>query len=150
MVPATGAEERRLQQAAYAREAAEGLVHSRGRSGSAAWSSQGWLQPHLVMVVRVADGRVHQCRVVREQSRMHREIVRGRQIVAARLEPNYFAATARAAELLEVVAAWRVVPGAAQVPRGRTQCWLPQAPARDFLASLPPAWAPIGGRGPGA
>ncbi|MBB1033366.1 hypothetical protein G6031_03045 [Dietzia sp. CQ4] len=70
---------------------------------------------------------------------MHGELVRGRQIVVARLEPNYFAATARAAELLEVVAAWRVVPDAAQVVRGRTQCWLPQAPARDYLVSLPPA-----------
>lgn len=139
MVPAAGTEERRLQQVTYAREAAEGLVRSRGRSGTAAWSSKGWLQPHLVVVTVAAGGRLHQCHVVRERSRMHRELIRKRVIVVARLESNYFAATARSGELIEQVAGWRVFPDQAQVVRGRTQCWLPQAPARDFLLSLPPA-----------
>lgn len=139
MTPDPSAELRRRQQADYARDAAEGLVRSRGRSGSAAWSSQGWLHPHLVIVTVIAGGRLHQCRVVREQSRLHGDLVRRRQIVVARLEPNYFAATARAGELIEVVAPWRVFPSKEQVSLGRTQCWLPQAPARDFLLDPPQA-----------
>lgn len=139
MLPEPSAEQRRRQQVDYAREAAEGLVRSKGRSGTAVWSSRGWLQPHLVVVTTVGGGRVHQCHVVRDRSRMHNELVRRRQIVVARLEPNYFAATARAGELLEAMSGWRVFPAAEQVARGRTQCWLPQAPARDYLLGLPPA-----------
>lgn len=139
MLPDSGTEQRRRQQVDYAREAARGLVASKGRSGTAVWSSRGWLQPHLVVVSVVAGGRVHQCHVVRERSRMHGDLVRRRQIVTARLEPNYFAATARAGELLEVLESWRVFPAAEQVPRGRTQCWLPQAPAKEYLLGLPPA-----------
>lgn len=138
MVPPAETEKRRRQQVSYAQEASEGLVRSKGRSGTAAWSSKGWLQPHLVVVTVVAGGRLHQCHVVRERSRMHSELIRRKRIVVARLEPDYFAATTRAGELLEHVAAWRVFPSQKQVARGRTQCWLPQAPARDFLVSLPP------------
>ena len=125
----------------YARDAVKCI---RGRRGILpAWRKQHWLDPHLVVVLRLHNLGLHQVVVSRGSSRAMQELRRRGVVVDETTVDSRFHGTALAHELLQAVDPWRAVSSPALVKQGHTQTWMPDAPVPDLeqLAVTTGLWA---------
>lgn len=148
ILPSASALEQEQRELVYAREALVD-ISGRGAPVNPQWKEQGWLQPHVLAVVRLERLRVYVARIARADGDVRaRERLRagGGVVIEQEVFRNRFAAQVAKNELLEVVREWRVVVPSGYVSRGRTEAWLPEAP-RPSVAHLvghPQVRIPVG------
>lgn len=125
--------ERRAQQAAdYARDAIEKIALPKGRGVLPAWRSQGWLEPHVVLVLHLSGLQLFQAVITKAGGRAMEDIRRRGTIIDLTTVPTKFHATVLVNELLTRVEPWRVVPTPKMLATGRTQVWADDSPRIDL------------------
>lgn len=91
------------------------------------WRARGWLEPHALLLVSTARGRLVQGRITRIGSKGHATLLYRRPGIAAANFGSVFAAQVELGRLVEQAGPWRVYPGGQVVSESRQQCWLPEA-----------------------
>ena len=133
VLPPSSALEQEQRELSYARDALRDIYGLEATPVDEAWRRQGWLEPHLLAVVHIDRLGICVARIARadgDQKTLERMRAGGGVIIDQDIFPNRFAAQVAKGELLEQVAAWRVVLPHGTLPRGRTEAWLADAPRR--------------------
>lgn len=94
-----------------------------------AWQERGWLNDHAVVIVEVQGKPWRQVVITKANPRALAEIRRRSVIVTSFTLPTRFHAQVLAHAVMIRQQAWRVHPNAEQLPVGRTQVWMADAPA---------------------
>lgn len=105
-------------------------ISGRGAGLNPAWKRDGWLEPHMLTIVLLRDRGVLVPRITRDDSKDSSRRLRadGGVVIESIEFRNRFRAQVARGELLQAVAAWRVVIPAGGVSRGGPQAWLQEAP----------------------
>lgn len=106
----------------YAKEATAVIAMPRQRYVKSTWQQRKWLEPHRVFVLDV-DEQIRQVRVARIGSRDDDPTAQ-----VSREMPHKFLADLAALNILRQVGAWRLRQPAIPPKRGRTRCWIADAP----------------------
>lgn len=128
--PDPGTIAREAQQARYALKAIGGLHLGRKAGIKPAWEKQGWLEPHLVVVLEIKVGahKIRQLAVGRSSVAKTDELKKRGRIIDQAVVPTRFHATVLTHRILTDVGPWRYQADADQVRQGFTQSWLADAP----------------------
>lgn len=93
-----------------------------------AWKKQNWLDPHLVVILRIKSAGIYQIATTRHTLTARKELRRRGRIVDSTTVPTRFHATLVTHHVLKEVRPWRFRPGPGAVAQGYTQAWLDDAP----------------------
>ncbi len=122
-------------------------ISGRGAPVNEAWKREGWLSPHLLTIVRLKDRGVLVPRITNPNSgeKSRRLRADGGEVIEELEFRNRFRAQVAKGELLEAIAAWRVLVPAGHQSRGRTQAWLEEAPrpTLEWLRDHPQVRIPV-------
>lgn len=99
-----------------------------------AWRKQGWLNEHTVLIVAINGKPWHQVVVTKATPRALSELRRRATIVDSIVVPTRFDGQLLAHMVMARQQNWRVHPLAEQLPIGRTQVWMQDAPAVELAA----------------
>jgi len=119
-------EQRNQQQYHYALRALGALDDE--RSILPAWRQQGWLNQHTVAVVEIKGKPWHQVIITKANRRALAELHHRATVLKSVKLPTRFHAQILAHAVMTRQQNWRVHPTAQQLPRGRTQVWMAEAP----------------------
>jgi len=119
-------EQRNQQQYHYALRALDALDDE--GSILAAWRQQGWLNQHTVAVVEIKGKPWHQVIITKANRRALAELHRRATVLNSVTLPTRFHAQILAHAVMTRQQNWRVHPTPQQLPRGRTQVWIAEAP----------------------
>ncbi|HEY5856334.1 MAG TPA: hypothetical protein VIW24_20420 [Aldersonia sp.] len=125
-------EVRRLQQAAYAREAIAQIALPKQRGILPAWRDRGWLDPHVVAVIAVHARPWRQVVVSNGTARSLEELRRRGDILDITTLPTRFHAVVLANEVMALVQPWRIHPSTTRLTQGRYQVFAHDAPPVDL------------------
>ena len=125
-------EQRNQQQYHYALHALGALDDQ--RSLLPAWRQQGWLNQHTVAVVEIKGKPWHQLVITKANRRALDELRRRATVLKSVTLPTRFHAQILAHAVMTRQHNWRVHPTAQQLPRGRTQAWMAEAPPVELRA----------------
>jgi hypothetical protein len=100
----------------------------------AAWRSQGWLEPHQVLVAHHRSAWVNRVTLTRAASGRSARTLAGAELVDQVEVPNRFAAVATLHAVLAHVDPWRALPPRELLPAGRTEAWRDVAPPVELAA----------------
>lgn len=147
--PALEQERRELE---YARDSLEDIYSGDKSRILPAWTENGWLEPHILAVVRLERLGVIVPRIARadgDQKTRARVRADGGVVIDQDIFPNRFAAQIAKGQMLEQAGAWRVVIPHGYATRGRTEAWLDAAPRESvsWFVDNAPIKAPSGRRG---
>ena len=119
-------EQRNQQQYHYALHAL-GALHDEG-SILPAWRQQGWLNQHTLAVVEIKGKPWQQVIITKANRRALDELRRRATVLNSVTLPTRFHAQILAHAVMTRQQNWRVHPTPQQLPRGRTQVWMAEAP----------------------
>lgn len=132
------------QAADYAVVARQRISVPRGRGILPEWRNQGWLDPHVVMILnyerlgiqQVSSSRIDivasELRLLGDPQRPPLRRRGGGVAVSSVTVTDGFAATVLKHAVLRIVHNWRIRPGGSLVPRGSTHLWLASLTAPDL------------------
>jgi hypothetical protein len=98
----------------------------------AAWNTQGWLEPHLVIIAHHPRAWVNRVTITRTDSPRRARTLTGAELTDQAQAPNRFAAVVIQHAVLEHIEPWRALPPSELLPAGRTEAWRDIAPAVDL------------------
>lgn len=141
MLPSSGLLEQEERELRYARNAIADIA-APGDPSNPSWREQGWLEPHLLAVVKLERLGVCVARIARATGDVKsRERLRagGGVVIDQDVFQTRFEAQIAKGELLQFVQRWRLLLPHGTIPRGRTEAWLEAAPRRSvaWLADHP-------------
>lgn len=111
----------------YAHTAIEGINRRRHKNVLPAWKKQGWLDPHMVVILDFPQFGFRQVASAKVTSRGFSEVHRRGNLIEQRVVANKFAASILTYELLAAIDPWRLCVPADLVRQGRTWAWLADA-----------------------
>lgn len=122
-------------------------IAGRGAPINSSWTEQGWLKPHLLVVVLLRHRGVCVVRLARADSlRAEERFTAGGGEVVEEIEfRNRFRAQVAKGELLEAVDDWRIIIPTGSLRPGRTQAWIADAPrpTLEWLRDHPHVKIPV-------
>lgn len=116
----------------FAETATVAMAAPRGRRIADAWLKQGWHTPHLLQHLRHPHLHAERLTVTLAHPAKPTPTPRGWTVVASITYPNRPLALLGKHQILDHVAAYRIVLRPALAAKGRTDCWLDTAPTTDI------------------
>ena len=99
-----------------------------------AWRKQGWLNEHTVALVEIHGKPWHQVVLTKANRRAMDALRRRATVLDSITLPTRFHAQVLAHAMMTRQQAWRIHPTPQQLPQGRTQVWMNDAPPVDLKA----------------